>query len=114
MSTISFLEELSVQERKNYHVCIGWSEISRRLAWNPETNSFHNLNIYQLDSPHSAYFYTFIKENIINRDDIDHIMNYFHNIVSLQNYLKANDITYTFWNTLNHIKPTVLANIKNY
>ena len=41
-------------------------------------------------------------------------MNYFHNIVSLQNYLKANDITYTFWNTLNHIKPTVLANIKNY
>jgi hypothetical protein len=114
MSTIGFLEELSVQERKNYHVCIGWSENSRRLGWNPNNKSFINLNISEIDSIHKIYFHQYIKESMINRDDIDHIMNYFHNIVSLQNYLKANDITYTFWNTLNDIKPAVLKNIKNY
>ena len=76
--------------------------------------SFINLNISEIDSIHKIYFHQYIKESMINRHDIDHIMNYFHNIVSLQNYLKANDITYTFWNTLNDIKPAVLENIKNY
>ena len=104
MTTIQFLAELSTQERKNYHVCIGWSERARRMAWDPDSNTFINLNIYELDHVNKIYFHQYIKESIINRSDADHIINYFHNIVSLQNYLKANDITYTFWNTLNHIK----------
>lgn len=103
MTTIQFLEELSTQERKNYHVCIGWSAISRRMAWEPNLNEFVNLTIGELDHVNKIYFHQYIKESMINRADADHIINYFHNIVSLQNYLKANAITYTFWNTLNHI-----------
>jgi hypothetical protein len=100
MTTISFLSKLSIEERKQYHVCIGWTEPSRRTKWDPKLNEFSNLNV------HSKYdfFSNYIKEVIFKSHEIDHSINYLHNVITLQSYLRSNGITYTFWNSLGTIK----------
>ena len=100
MSTIGFLSKLSPEERKTYHVCIGWSEIARNFVWHEKVKDFSTINIGSLESPYYKDLVDAIKELLINRTDVEHMLNYFHNIIALQSYLKANDITYTFWNTL--------------
>lgn len=98
MTTISYLSELSPEERKNYHVFIGWTEITRRLI--SDKGVYSNITIGHLSLPSFKHLNNYIKETIINRSDIDHLLDYFHNVISLQNYLKANNISYTFWNPL--------------
>jgi hypothetical protein len=107
MTTISFLSKLSVEERKNYHVCIGWTEPSRRIKWNTEINEFINLNM------HSKYYLyeDYIKEVMLKAHKMDDLMNYFHNVIALQSYLQLNNITYTFWNSLPPIKNVTNFNI---
>jgi len=100
MSTIGFLSELSQEERQTYHVCIGWSEHTRRTEWETDHGTFYNINIGHLEATCHANFHNYIKEAIVNRTDIDHTLNYFHNLITLQSYLKSNNITYTFWSTL--------------
>ena len=109
MSTISFLSVLTPEERKNYHVCIGWSSLARKTCWDPEFSNFVNLNINHLSSPNPNHtkFQNYVKEVLINGTDIDHTLEYFHNVIALQSYLKANEVTYTFWNTLITVPPLV-------
>jgi len=113
MTTIRFLSELSLEERKNYHVCIGWSSLGRKVVYDPEVNNFYNVNLHCIDIEHYKNIHNYIKEAIINRSDIDHVLDYFHNIISLQSYLSANNITYTFWNTLVYVKDDWLDTINN-
>jgi hypothetical protein len=100
MTTISFLSKLSIEERKQCHVCIGWTELSRRTKWNPNRNEFFNLNVH---SKHD-FFSNYVKEVIFKSHEMDHSMNYLNNVITLQSYLISNDITYTFWNSLGTIK----------
>jgi hypothetical protein len=108
ISTISFLSELTLEERKNYHVFVGWTSLARKVCWNAEFSQFSNLNTHHLDASNYTYFSNYIKEVLINGTDMDHTLEYFHNVIALQSYLKANGVTYTFCNTMIEIPSTVL------
>lgn len=101
-STIDYLQTLSPEERKNYHVCIGWTEYTRRLRWIIEQNHFFNLHHSHLSDDNFINEKDFIKEVIVNSAEFDHLFNYYNNILLLENYLKINGITYTFWRSLGY------------
>ena len=42
--TISYLEHCSIQEQQNIHVCIGWTEFSRRYKWSEQLNCMSNIH----------------------------------------------------------------------
>jgi len=100
MSTIGFLNKLSVKDRQQYHVCIGWTELTRRLKWLEKDKVFFNMHLSHLN--HKAYkeYSGFIKESIINPHNLDHFYNFCRNVLLLQSYLKLNNISYTFWRNL--------------
>jgi hypothetical protein len=100
MSTIGFLTSLSPNERKQYHICIGWTELTRRIKWVEEHNHFFNLHHSHLNDIQYKGYAGFIKESIINPHDLDHVYNFFKNIFMLQCYLKLNGISFTFWKSL--------------
>jgi len=114
MTTISFLSQLSLEERKNYHVCVGWSALARKTCWNPKEKNFYNVNIGHLEDPDHVSFHDYIKEVLINASDIDHVTDYFSNIILLQSYLKANNITYTFWNTIAYVELLWVNELNNF
>ncbi len=105
LKTISFLEKLSPEERKNYHVCVGWTELTRRMVWLPDLNDFFSLHHSHLNQPTFRDRNEFIKEVIISAPDEDHYVNFFSNVFFLQCYLKLNNISYTFWRTLGGPSP---------
>jgi len=103
MTTIGFLNRLSLEERQQYHVCIGWTEFTRRIKWLVERRLFFNLTCAHLDDKSYKEYREYIKETIINPDTKDHFYNFFKNVFLLQSYLKSNNISYTFWKSLGKI-----------
>lgn len=114
MTTISFLSQLSPEERKNYHVCVGWSALARKTCWNSKEKNFYNISPLTVRANGFEYFHNYIKEGLINLSNIDHVTDYFSNIVLLQSYLKANNITYTFWNTLAYVELPWVNALNNF
>lgn len=100
ISTIGFLSKLKPEERKKYHVCIGWTEFTRRIRWIQRYGRFHNLHHGHIIDKKYILEKQFITEAIINSNDLDHLLNFLNNVILLENYLKNNDISYTFWKSL--------------
>lgn len=100
LATIGFLSKLSPEEQREYHVCVGWTELTRRVRWLHDTNNFFNIHVYHINLEERKYEHPFIKEVIVNSHEFDHLVNYLTNIIMLESYLKANGISYTFWKSL--------------
>jgi hypothetical protein len=113
LSTIAYLLNKSPKERAQYHVCIGWSALLRLLKYNPYTNRFVTLHIQHsqgIDDPSMSKLAGFVEHAITRSTDSDFVVNYVRNIMLLENFLIANNITYTFFRALGCIEdcdPTI-------
>jgi hypothetical protein len=102
INTINYILSIPKEERKNYHVLIGWSTSTRRMKFFAKNSCFVNLNIHHLSDPppELEIFKNYITSIILEADNEDHYINYIKNIMLLENFLIANDITYTFYRAL--------------
>jgi hypothetical protein len=107
IETIAFLDTLPKEERKNYHAIIGWTCLSRVLKYSKSTKQFVDLTVGHYDEsaadPARAELKEHIKVRIIDSDDEDYILDYISNVMMLENYLIANDMTYTFYRGLDDL-----------
>jgi hypothetical protein len=100
METITHINTIDKEERKNYHVIIGWSSLSRVMKYSKATKHFIDLTAGHYDGspdPVKVSLKDYIKAVILGGDDEDHIANYIRNIMLLENYLIVNNISYTFY-----------------
>ena len=102
ISTINYILGIPPEERKNYHVVIGWTSIYRVMKYASKHKNFMNLNDCHMTDPviGSTEFKEYISAVIINADIEDIAMNYFKNVLLLENFLLANNITYTFYRAI--------------
>jgi hypothetical protein len=110
LTTINYILKLSEEEKSNLHVCVGWSDITRRMKWSNTVGCFMNFSSVFYDYAQfrknkimkdvSTEVHGYIKETIINNYGVDHLLSFFMDIMLLENFLKANNITYTFWRSL--------------
>lgn len=111
ISTINYILNIPPEERKNYHVVIGWTSISRVMKYSSKYKNFMNLNVHHIDNPvvGSEDFEKYITEIMLNADDEDRAMNYFKNVLLLENFLLANNITYTFYRAIGTAKECIMG-----
>lgn len=100
LETINYILSLRPSARKEYHVCIGWTETSRRLKWYPNKNQFECIHVAHAENDAYAPFKNYIKEEIILNTDVDHAIHYLKDVMLLENFLKCQGMTYTFWRAL--------------
>ena len=100
IDTINHILSLPIELRNNLHVCIGWTEPTRQLKWSTKHNEFITLNVRMLETDLQLECHPYIKEAMVNSHDNDHYLNYIANVMLLENFLIANNITYTFWRAL--------------
>lgn len=106
ISTINYILGIPPEERKNYHVLIGWTSIYRVMKYSSRHKNFMSLNVNHTRTPviGSDEFKEYINAMLINADFEDIAMNYFKNVLMLENFLLANNITYTFYRALGNAK----------
>jgi hypothetical protein len=104
VSTIAFLLSKTWEERKQFHVCIGWSTNSRFLKYIDSINSFINIHVNHVGGGHGQEELRDIQDYIdivfAQSADEDFWLNYVKNIMLLENFLINNGITYTFYRAL--------------
>ena len=110
LKTIGYISQLSDDERKNLHVCIGWTERSRLCRWSIHRNKFTTINVSMIDffkqNRHIKILgllydeFEWCMPHFTRSHDIDDIVIDITRILALENYLKSEGITYTFWSTL--------------
>ena len=101
LSTVNYILSIPIEDRHNYHVVVGWSSIARAMKFIKQFKSFTNLNPNQLGKHNfTSDEEDYIKVVLINADDVDLYINYIKNILLLENFLKANGISYTFYRAL--------------
>jgi hypothetical protein len=103
LETISFLLGLPEDERQDCHVCIGWTLPARIMKFMDESSTYVNLLVQLYDDknyPHFSSVRDYIRVTLIDAFDDDHIMNYARNVLLLENFLKSNSVTYTFFRSL--------------
>lgn len=101
-STIQTLLDIPEKERKNYHVIVGWTEIHRFIKYSKNLRVFYNINhkTNNLENKAINELKKYIVANTIYNYDEDSYFNYVRNIIMLENFLKANHCTYTFYRNI--------------
>jgi hypothetical protein len=102
-STINYFLNISPVERKNYHACIGWTTTSRLMKFSKISNSYFNLHINHIGgetNPILQELKDYLMIALGKSYDEDFFMNFMKNIIMLENFCIANDITYTFYKSL--------------
>ena len=104
LATVNYLLGLDPEDRKNYHVCIGWTTVSRLMKYSKFAQSYVNLHIQHIDqardNPYVKELEKYIYAAILESHNEDFFMNFVKNVMLLENFLIANGITYTFYKSL--------------
>jgi hypothetical protein len=112
IKTIGYISALAKEERKNLHVCIGWTEPVRLCRWSDNTAGFVTINPYMLemwgshkDPNHiDTLLYKEFNDStmpwLASVKDVDVFVNDIFRVLAVENYLKSEGITYTFWKSL--------------
>jgi len=100
LSVIKTLSEMEPKEAKNFHVCVGWTVPPRHLRWSENQRRFISVNPGHYNDDNYRELHPYIKEALVNVSRYDHDLHYIHNVMLLENFLKLNGITYTFWRGL--------------
>jgi hypothetical protein len=105
LDTIACLNSFTKEERENCHVIIGWTSISRIMKYSKMSNMFVDLAAGHYDEhtadPAKNALKEHVKIRILGGDDEDFVLDYVINVILLENYLISNNITYTFYRSLN-------------
>jgi hypothetical protein len=103
-ATVNYFLSLQPEERKNYHVCIGWTTTSRIMKFSKYVNGYFNLHVNHIgiekDHPILSELKDYLNIAIGQSYDEDFFLNFVKNVMLLENFLIANDITYTFFKSL--------------
>jgi hypothetical protein len=100
LSVIKNLLEKTPEEVKDFHVCVGWTSLTRRLKWFEKRKSFANMFPHHYTNDRFSDLHIYIKEAIINVSVYDHNLQFINDVMLLENFLKARGISYTFWLSL--------------
>ena len=120
LKTIDYIQKLSSKEKNNLHVCVGWTESFRFLHYIDSMKKFENITPQWLVQSKDGSWVnvkhnTMILESIGNyctsiveyKKDIDSFLSYISEFLLLENFLIANNVTYTFWRSMgDHISNT--------
>lgn len=115
LSTINWFER-HPERKHNAHVLIGWTE-SQRIDYPTKFNDAHKFihHTPPLDQTWSTFAlsayvshpWDTVISNIIRKFQLPEphypdwtVIKWYQNVLGLQNYLKANNISYTFYNSL--------------
>jgi len=103
-STINYFLNISPDERKNYHACIGWTTTARLMKFSKIADGYFNLHINHVGNTKGNNVLEELKDYLtvaIEKSyDEDIFMNFIKNILMLENFFIANGITYTFYKSL--------------
>jgi len=104
LSTIAYLLSKTPEERKQFHVCVGWSSNSRFLKYINRVNLFTNIHVNHVGGRHGQEELRDVQDYIdivfAQSTDEDFWLNYVKNVMLLENFLISNNITYTFYRAL--------------
>jgi hypothetical protein len=98
LGTISYINTIPFEERKNYHIIIGWTSLERKLLYLDKWENCH-LALYTQGDNWLKWKDRFAG-SIIEETDNDWYMNYYKNVLLLESYAKVNNISYTFYRSL--------------
>jgi hypothetical protein len=119
LNTINYILSLPKDERSNHHAVIGWTSAYRRMKFFAENSCFVNLNVHHIDeiftrpsrTTHQAMiesFKNYIKTELVESANEDHYINYIKNVMLLENFLIANNITYTFYRAIGSVHDCIV------
>lgn len=116
MTTILYLLSIPEEERKNFHVVIGWSNLHRIMRWTnlkPMPHFFSLHTNHKLEKNKDAIIDELEPHlnSLVLSYEQDYFYNYLRNILMLENFLKANGCTYTFYRSLGTPMDCVYYNI---
>lgn len=100
LSTISKILTISKENRHNYHVIVGWTVKERRLLH--IDNCWENVHISHCNKETGNWpkWRQRLAAVMLEETDADWYINYFKNLIMLENFLKINNVTYTFYRSL--------------
>ena len=112
-TTMNYINSLSSEEKNNLHVCVGWAEPIRYLMYVPFNDKFQTISPDYINSGQEETwlqnsfwkkmreeFEDFMIAKLKFENNLDHALRYISEIGWLENFLKANNITYTFWRSM--------------
>lgn len=110
ISTIQYFLSIPPENRKNYHVVVGWTQLSRIMVYTPEYLNYMDLNINHIHKPvkGTKRYIDYIKAVLLNAENEDLALNYFKNVMLLEYFLLSNNITYTFFRSLGSEKDCIM------
>ena len=114
LSTINYLINIPKTKRNNYHILIGWTALSRGLKYVQTLQSFFNLNYFCVPLIFYEELNKYAKSIASNTYDEDYYLNYLKNVIMLENFLKENHCTYTFYRNLGDSISYDFFNLENY
>ena len=111
-STIAWLSENPGQ----YHVCIGWTEQTRRLVWDHTGQQWINLSVHRLQDQYlPRRLGDWIKLGIVSAPPEDHVLDYALSLTLLNTWLAHKGIASTQWRSMGSaIDPRCLATRTTY
>jgi hypothetical protein len=116
LAVINYLNRLSPLDRKNFHICVGWTEPARTCKWSNIHSQFVSLCPWMADFENSvakdSEYHKILNEEtkhyakafFNNFYDADMLLDYTKNILMLESYLKSQGVTYTFWRSLGWVE----------
>jgi len=100
LGTINYVNTIPVNERKDYHVVIGWTILERKALWLDYYWDNCNYSHYTEKQGNWSRWKNRILGGIIENTDNDWYLSYYKNVIMLESFLKSNDMTYTFYRSL--------------
>ena len=99
LTTISHIMQIPIEERKEYHVIIGWTILERILYY----LDYYWENCRPADYERTENNWPRWKNRflgLVEQTDDDWFLNYYKNVILLESFLKSNQMTYTFYRSI--------------
>lgn len=100
MSTIGEILEIPAEHRQDYHVIIGWTVKERKLLFLEYMWENAHISHYSKQTGDWARWQQRLLGSVVEETDNDWYLNYFKNVFLLENFLKNQKMTYTFYRSL--------------
>lgn len=102
--TVNYFLKINPEERKNYHACIGWTTLPRFMKYSTYANAYFNLHVQHIGKEKTNPIIDELKDYVYaalaNGYDEDFFLNFVKNVLLLESFFIANDISYTFYKSL--------------
>ena len=98
INTMNYLLGLPKEERKNFHVIIGWTILQRKALFLDD--HWKSLHVGHYGEEKYKKHEDRLLGAIVLDNNEDWYLNYFRNVMMLESFLKKENITFTFYRSL--------------